>query len=419
MDITVLTHGTRGDVQPYIALAQGLESAGHHLRIAADISFKDFVQDQGLEYFPAGDYVASLTKEMGRWLEGKIELFRGLYYVRWLTPMLPSLLNDWWKACQQTDAIIYTPTVFPGYHIAEKLGVPGFSALVNPPLTPTRAFPSCYIPFTLPLGGTFNWFTHVFSSLLIWLPFKRVINRWRKESLGLPPLPISGRPYGRDRAAKTPFLYGFSPLIIPPPPDWHDNVHVTGYWFLRHSTSWRPSKELLEFLESGPPPVYIGFGSAVPERSAALTRLTLDALERAGQRGIIMPLRGGLSSLRLPPNVFSFDFIPHDWLFPQMAAIVHHGGAGTTAETLHSGVPSIVVSFWIEEEYWGRKVANLGVGSQPISYRRLTSEKLAKAIATVTENQSMRQRATELAQKIRSEDGIRQAVAVINKYLLK
>lgn len=418
MEITVLTHGSRGDVQPYVALAQGLKSAGHHLRIAADISFKDFVQDQGLEYFPAGDYVAPLKKEMGRWLEGKIELFRGLYYVRWLNPLLPSLLKDWWKACQGTDAILYTPTAFGGYHIAEKLGVPGFSALVNPPLTPTRAFPSCYVPFTPPLGGTFNWFTHVFSSLAIWLPFKRVINRWRTESLGLPPLPISG-PSGRDRAAKTPFLYGFSPSIIPPAPDWHDNVHVTGYWFLSHTASWQPSKELLEFLAGGPPPVYIGFGSMVPERSASLTRLTLEALERAGQRGIIMSGWGGLSSERLPPNVFSLDFVPHDWLFPQMAAIVHHGGSGTTAETLRSGTPSIVVSFWIEQKYWGRKIANLGVGSPPISYRRLTSKKLARAISAVVENQSMRQRATVLSQKIRSEDGIRQAVAVVNKYLLK
>ena len=417
MDITILTHGSRGDVQPFVALAQGLKSAGHHLRIAADISFKDFVQDQGLEYFPAGNYVAPLKKEMGRWLEGKIELFRGLNYIRFLRPLLPSLLNDWWKACQRTDAIIYTPTGFGGYHIAEKLGIPGFSALVNPPLTPTRAFPSCYVPFTPPLGGTFNWFTHVFSSLAIWLPFKRLINRWRKESLGLPPLPLSG-PSGRDRAAQTPFLYGFSPSIIAPAPDWHDNVHVTGYWFLRHTTSWQPSKELLEFLEAGPPPVYIGFGSMVPEKSAFLTRLALEALERAGQRGIIMSGWGGLSSEKLPPYAFSIDFAPHDWLFPQMAAIVHHGGSGTTAEILHSGVPSIVVSFWIEQKYWGRKIADLGVGSPPISYNRLTSEKLARAISMVIKNRDMRQRANELAQKIRNEDGIRQAVAVVNKYLL-
>jgi UDP:flavonoid glycosyltransferase YjiC (YdhE family) len=157
----------------------------------------------------------------------------------------------------------------------------------------------------------------------------------------------------------------------------------------------------------------------VPERSAFLTRLTLEALERAGQRGIIMSGWGGLSSASLPRNVFSMDFAPHDWLFPQMAAIVHHGGSGTTAETLRSGVPSIVVSFWIEQRYWGRKIANLGVGPAPISYGGLTSEKLAGKISTVLASQGMRQRATALAQKIRSEDGIGRGVAVVNNYLSK
>lgn len=418
MDITVLTFGSRGDVQPYVALAQGLKSAGHHVRVTADLSFKDFIKDQGLEYFPAGDYSASLKKEMGRWLEGKLEFVRFFCFIHWLTPLMPSLLNDWWKACQRTDAIIYAPMALGGFHIAEKLGVPCFSAVVGPPLTPTHAFPSSYVPFTLPLGGIFNWFTHIISLQTIWLPFQRLINHWRKDSLGLPPVPMSG-PYGRDRAGKTPFLYGFSPLVISPAPDWHDNVHITGYWFLNHDERWQPSKDLLEFLQAGQPPVYIGFGSMVPERSASLTRLTLEALERAGQRGILMSGWGRLSSERLPRNVFNMDFAPHDWLFPQMAAIVHHGGAGTVAETLRAGVPSVVVYFWAEQEYWGRKIANLGVGSPPISYGRLTAKKLARAISAVMENQSMHQRAAALGQKIRNEDGIRHAVAIVNKYLLK
>jgi UDP:flavonoid glycosyltransferase YjiC (YdhE family) len=190
---------------------------------------------------------------------------------------------------------------------------------------------------------------------------------------------------------------------------------VTGYWFLDPAADWTPPSALVEFLATGPPPVYVGFGSMGNQSPEETADLVVQALLQAGQRGIILSGWSGLRTAEKPDSVFMLDSAPFSWLFPRVAAVVHHGGAGTMAAGLRAGVPSIVVPFFGDQPYWGQRVVELGVGPQPIPRRRLTAERLAKAIQQAVSDQPMRQRATELGARIRAEDGVGRAVAIVEQ----
>jgi UDP:flavonoid glycosyltransferase YjiC (YdhE family) len=209
-------------------------------------------------------------------------------------------------------------------------------------------------------------------------------------------------------------LYGYSPHVIPPPPDWGADTHVTGYWFLDPPSGWTPPPALHEFLAAGPPPVYVGFGSMSSRNPQATAKLVLDALGAAGQRAVLLAGWSGLRPADLPDSVLMVDSVPFAWLFPRMAAVVHHGGAGTTAAGLRAGVPSIVVPFFGDQPYWGRRVAELGVGPAPIPRKRLTVEVLAGAIDRAVTDPVLRRRAAELGVRIRVEDGVARAVGVVS-----
>jgi sterol 3beta-glucosyltransferase len=208
-----------------------------------------------------------------------------------------------------------------------------------------------------------------------------------------------------------PTLYGFSPSVIPKPSDWH-NTEVTGYWFLDAATDWVPPADLMAFLQAGPPPVYIGFGSMGSRKPEETADLVLQAIARTGQRAILLSGWGGLSKADLPETVFMVESVPHSWLFSQVAAVVHHGGAGTTAAGLRAGVPSIVIPFFGDQPFWGQRVAKLGVGPEPIPRKQLTVERLAQAIRTAVTDRGMIRRAADLGAKIQAEDGVANAVAI-------
>ncbi len=209
-----------------------------------------------------------------------------------------------------------------------------------------------------------------------------------------------------------PFFYCYSPAVLPKPPDWPDWVYVTGYWFLDRPPDWQPSPNLVDFLGAGPPPVYITFGSIIDRDPEALTKLVLEALDLTGQRAILDTGWGGLSNTELPEQVFQVksDSAPHDWLLPQMAAVVHHGGTGTTFAGLRAGLPSIIVPSFGETFFWGQRVADLGVGPLPIPKKHLTAKRLAAAIHTTITDKTMQARAAALGQRIQSEDGVARAV---------
>jgi sterol 3beta-glucosyltransferase len=214
-----------------------------------------------------------------------------------------------------------------------------------------------------------------------------------------------------------PFLYGYSPSVMPTPSRWPSTRTVGGYWFLEDSPEWTPAPRLEAFLQEGPAPLYVGFGSMTTGDPAGMTRVILEAVRRTGQRAVLSTGWGGLRTEDLPASVLPIGFVPHDWLFARVSMAIHHGGAGTTAAVLKAGTPSIIVPFFADQFFWGRRVLDLGVGPAPIPRKELSVESLEKAIRTVLGNSEMTARARQMAQAIRSEDGVAAAVASVETYL--
>lgn len=416
MKITLLTAGTRGDVQPFVALAQGLKRAGHDVTLAAGTGFEAFVREHGIAYAPLRvDYQELATSEQGRAALGgnPVAVLRSLRET--VLPMARAFLDDAWAAAQGADALVYHPKALAGAHLAEKLDVPCFLALPVPLLAPTQAFPAPGIA-SRNLGGFLNRITYTLPRAAA-LPFHGTINRWRHETLDLPARALLTDPFKR-KGKPLPILYAFSPRVVPPPPDWPADVHVTGYWFV-DEPDYTPPPELVHFLEAEPPPVYVGFGSMAgtdPERTSAVV---LEALERAEQRGIVATGWGGLTARAAPKHVFVTDAVPHDWLFPRVRAVVHHGGAGTTAAGLRAGKPTVICPFSVDQPFWGRRVAALDAGPKSIPPSRFTAETLADTIRLAACDPFYGQRATEIGEAIRQEDGVGRAVEVLEAHLSK
>ena len=417
MRITIIAIGSQGDVLPYIALGMGLQAAGHDVRLGTHSNFESIARGRGLEFIAVeGNPREMLKTEAGHAL---MEAGRNtLTFVRQLKTMANTViqqgLSDSWKACQGTEAIVYSPFGFGCFYAAKKLGVPSIAAF-HVPFTRTRAFPSAIMP-QLRLGGFYNWFSHIFFEQLFWQTFRSHIDKWVQESLGLPRPPFMGD-FGTMPRQQSPIVYGYSPTVVPKPPDWGDWIYVTGYWFLDRQPDWQPPADLVDFLQSGPRPVYVGFGSMSDRKPEEVTETVLKALDRCKQRGILLTGWGGLSKADLPDHVFKIESTPFDWLFPQMAAVVHHGGAGTIAVGLRAGVPSVIVPFFAEQPFWGERVYRLGVGPKPVPRKQLSVERLSKAISTAVNEKGMQERAAEIGRRIRAEDGVAIAVYVIDHYL--
>ncbi len=211
-------------------------------------------------------------------------------------------------------------------------------------------------------------------------------------------------------------LGAYSPAILPHPADWPDSFHVAGYFFLDDPADWQPSPALSAFLEAGEPPVYFGFGSMSGRSPEKLASLILEALAKSGQRGLLLTGWGGLRAEQTPENVFVLESAPHSWLFPRMAAVVHHGGAGTTAEGLRAGVPEVIVPFAFDQFFWGARIQALGLGPEPIPQKRLSADRLARAISQAVTDSEMRQRAKSYGAAIRAEDGAARALEIIQRY---
>lgn len=414
--ITILAVGSRGDVQPYCALAVGLQRAGYRVRIATHYNFEEFVSKQGLEFAPiAGNFQELLSSEEGK------KLLEGQQTKLLSDELFQTQLADAWQGCQGTDVLIFNALSTWGYHIAEKLAVPCFMAACMP-LNPTREF-AFLKPQKVsknPLAGTLNYASYLLVEFLSWQRYRETLNQFRKETLGLPPLPFAGARFRRNppsNLSPLPVLYGFSPSVIPKPIDWPDWRHVTGYWFLDPMKDYQPPKQLVDFINNGSPPISIGFGSMTCRQPERLTQVVLEALNYTNQRGILLSGWAGLGKADLPESVFLCDSVPHDWLFPRMAAVVHHGGASTTAAGLRAGVPSIIVPFFADQPLWGQRVADLGVGPSPIPYKELSVEGLAAAIQQAVSDEVMRSRAIAIRQKIREEDGVTNAVEAFHRHL--
>jgi sterol 3beta-glucosyltransferase len=418
MRITILTIGTRGDVQPFVALGLGLQQAGHTVQLAAPAIFESFVRSYGLNFAPlCYDPHNFMAGEQGQahLKSGQNPIAMSLEWTKSFRPLIERFLAESWSICQETEAIICSVWHFGGVHIAEKLGVPCYFADAHP-LSPTQQFPIFISPQGLRLGSAYNQLTYKLVEEIFWQLIRPAINQWRVDILGLPALPRfgAGAALGRNRL---PILCHYSPSVVPKPADWSDLNHITGYWFMDKSSDWQPPTDLVDFLANGLPPVYVGFGSMFSHDPEALASLVVKALALSGQRGILVTGWGGLSNADLPDCVFKIDEIPHDWLFPQVAAVVHHGGGGTTGAGLRAGVPSVLVPFFADQPSWGHRVANLGVGTAPIPLKQLSAERLAAAIQIAVTDKAMKARARALGLQIQAEDGVAKAVEVFHQYL--
>jgi sterol 3beta-glucosyltransferase len=417
MHITILVLGSRGDVQPYVALGRGLQDAGHRIRVVTFESFAPLVREQGLDFEPVkGDAQAILNNAAGVGLmESTGNVFTAL---RGVLKTYGALVDDYIDAfssprLRNTDAIIdQLPGCLFGFDLAEKLHVPHIIASVIP-LVATRAWPLPLIQWPA-LGGWANRLSYTAMEQATWRVFRSAINRFRKK-LDLPPSRFFGH-FGTMAARRDPVIQGFSPRVVPPPADWGTRVHTTGYWLLREE-DWQPSPSLTAFLESGSPPVFVGFGSMPMRDPKATTTTVLEALRQSSQRAILSSGWAGLGESDLPDHVMQIGYAPYSWLFPRMAAIVHHGGSGTTGLALRSGVPSIVVPFGADQPYWGRRVFDLGAGPEPVPFKKLTAERLADAIRKAVTDEATRQRAADLGAALHSEDGLGDAVRAITAYL--
>ena len=417
MRIAIIAMGSRGDVQPYIALGQGLKKAGHTIRLVTQKDFEVLVKSHGLEFWlMRGNSQEGIESKEFRELAEKGNLVVLLrHMIKETQRVILEWMEDGLVACQGMDLLIIGSVItLLGIALAEKLHLPLLQAHLIP-ITPTRTFPSVLLSQTLPnLGGEFNLISSHLILQMAWLGIRPVFNQARKKGLGLPPASFA-EPFHSSRSKGFPMLYGFSPSVVPTPADWGIDDHVTGYWFLDTVDDWTPPPGLLNFLQAGSPPVYIGFGSMGSRDPAETADLVLQALSKTQQRAILLSGWGGMQKVDLPASVFMVDSIPHAWLFPRVAAVVHHGGAGTTASGLRAGVPSIVIPFLVDQPFWGQRVYDLGVGPAPIPRRKLTIDRLAQAIQEAVTNITMRQRAAELGSKVQAEDGIANAVEIIQR----
>ncbi|SCB58551.1 UDP:flavonoid glycosyltransferase YjiC, YdhE family [Rhizobium aethiopicum] len=405
MRVSIHTLGTRGDVQPYIALALGLIERGHRVQLAAPVQFESMVQDHGIGFAPLpGEFLALLDTPEGKAaIAGSKGFGSGIKLLKYVRPMMRTLLDAEWKAAQAftPDIFVHHPKAMAVPHMAEALHRPFILASPLPGFTPTSAFPSPMLPFKD--LGWFNRISHLAAIRGADLLFGKLLSNWRAEQLGLPRRRMPA-------IASDGTLYAYSRHVVPVPPDWGSDVLVSGYWFL-DSKNWRPSDELAAFLTEGEPPVYVGFGSMPGVDPVRMTAIIVEALARRGKRSILALGGGALSAEDRSGHVHVVRDAPHDRVFHEVSAVIHHGGAGTTAAALRAGKPMIICPFFGDQPFWGRRITDLGVGLS-LERRALTVESLTAALAAMDDT-LMRRRAEAVGARIRSEDGVATAVGFI------
>jgi UDP:flavonoid glycosyltransferase YjiC (YdhE family) len=416
MRIVLFGFGSRGDVQPLIALGKGLQTAGCDVALAAGVNFQDWIEGHGLGFEPIHiDIEAFMQMDVGKeWLGNSRSGLDELRHMKRMSDgAAPVVTDDILRIADSADVFISgLLTIEALATVAQVRGKRHIVGLLSP-VAPTRSG-TAGMQALFPRANTIlnRWQGYFIEHMMF--NVLRAQSDGLRARLGLP------RATRRDflRAwNQTPALLGVSPLVIPPPPDWGAHIHVTGYWFLNGAADWTPPPALAAFLSAGAPPVYVGFGSMSNRDPQATTQTIIAALQAAGQRGVIHSGWAGLHTDDLPPDIFLLDGAPHDWLFPRMAAVVHHGGAGTTAAALRAGVPSAVVAHIGDQGYWGRRIHELGAGAAPLRRHQLNADRLAATITTLTGRPALRQRAADLGAAIRAEDGVSRAVQAVDRLL--
>ncbi|CAN1767274.1 Sterol 3-beta-glucosyltransferase UGT80A2 [Linum perenne] len=392
----MLIVGTRGDVQPFIAIGKRLQDYGHRVRLATHSNFKEFVLTAGLEFYPLGGDPKVLA---GYMVKNKGFLPSGPSEIPVQRTQLKEIIWSLLPACKEpdmdsgipfkADAIIANPPAYGHTHVAEALKVP-IHIFFTMPWTPTSEFPHPLSRVKQPAGYRLSY--QIVDSL-IWLGIRDMINDVRKKKLKLRPVTYLSGSQGTE--VEVPHAYIWSPHLVPKPKDWGPKIDVVGFCFLDLASNFEPPEELVKWLEAGPQPIYIGFGSLPVQEPEKMTQIIVEALEQTGQRGIINKGWGGLGNCK-----------------------VHHGGAGTTAAGLKASCPTTIVPFFGDQPFWGDRVHERGVGPPPIPVEEFSLAKLVHAIKFMLEPQ-VKEKAVELAKAMENEDGVAGAVTAFFKQLPK
>ncbi len=404
MRIAIVANDSRGGIQPYVALGKGLAAAGHGVRLVAPSDAEQLLDGTGLQFAPLSGSVEEVMRASGGAAEGGTRAS-----MRFVRQELEARLRTWTREALEacTDVDLMTGGVggmVVGLGVADKLRLPFAPSHLQPIGVATGRYPGVLLPHAPRLGGPGWWLSHRLSALMLSLPFRSAVKSVRHDVLGLT---------GRSRAIDgQPVLFGFSRHVVPVPRA--PGRHVTGYWTLPAESDWQPPPGLGAFLAGDGPMISIGFGSMASGDTRAATATILGTIRDVGVRAVLLTGWGGLDGQTDQDDVFVTPAVPHDWLFPRMAANVHHGGAGTTGAGLAAGVPSVVVPFGVDQPFWGSRVQALGVGPAPIPRQALTRERLAGAIRRALDDEGMRTRAARLGARLRSEDGVAEAVRVIS-----
>ena len=412
MNITILTFGSRGDVQPFLPLSLGLMSRGHNVILAAPARFKSLVEEHGITFFPLAGDPEELSRRLNDAGYNFFKLMKEL--MSHAIDIGAEIMRQTDEACHDADLIIHTFAHAVGAHtLAREKNIPDIHIQTFPMFTPTGDYPNISLPN---LGFRFsNRLTHTVSlkitELTSSLGFEQVRHR-----AGLPKRKLYSPFKDSPPRLRTPILCAWSPSLIPPSSDWSPRVHVTGYYFFPYNNSYVPPYELKEFLESGKSPVCVSFGSMVNKNAEKVDEIIRESLMQTNNRGIILS-GWGIAKRESTSDSLYLESAPHDWLLPKCKILIHHGGAGTTSAALRAGIAQIVVPFMADQPFWGSRVNVIGVAPKPIRVNQLSVEKMVRAM-TEAESKDILERTQVTGQAIRGEDGVMNAVMLIESYAM-
>ncbi|KAJ5273723.1 hypothetical protein N7478_008848 [Penicillium angulare] len=446
LNIVIQVIGSRGDIQPFVALGKELKSYGHRVRLATHLAFRDFVLDSGLEFFNIGgdpaELMAFMVKNPGL-LPGLETIRSGAIQKR--RREMKEIINGCWKSCFEkgdgtnlhqikedlwgdtvdyrrrpfvAEAIIANPPSLAHIHCAQRLGIP-LHIMFTMPWSPTQSFPH-------PLAiihqqdckpTVANFVSYAVVDMMVWEGLGDLVNTFRKKALSLDSLDSITAPSLIHRL-KIPCSYLWSPAVLPKPVDWGDNIDICGFSFLPTESDYKPPQDIAKFLQAGPPPIYAGFGSIVVDDQIKLTNIVFEAIKKSGQRAIVSKGWGnlGVEDVDVPENILVIGSCPHDWLFQQVSCVIHHGGAGTTAAGLALGRPTIIIPFFGDQQFWGEIVARAGAGPLPIPHKQLTVDKLSDAIQMALQS-STKEKAQAISKKMEHESGVKDGVRSFHRQL--
>ncbi len=402
--VTLLTYGTRGDVEPFVALAVRLRQGGARVRLAAPESFHVLVDPYDVEFHGLPGDPRALARGLLDRAGSNIPRMVGVM-ARHVQEIALEAMDGIDAACRGAACIVHSFLMTASGHLqAAASGVPEVSAQLFPIFSPTTAFPGPTFP-DFPLGPWYRRATHALNAQVYWQGSRLLygwVRRRRRGLPGLPAYPFSGR-------APVPILYAFSPAVLPRPADWPASAVITGYWFLKPPPGWTPPSNLQGFLNQGEPPVYVGFGSMIGGEWQTQARHCVAVLQEAGLRVLLAAGSPSVPALDVPLKVMTVGDIPHAWLFPRVAAVIHHGGAGTTAAALRAGKPSLILPLTADQSFWARQVDRLGAGPPPLRKRHLPRD-LNAGLRLIREDRGITARAQAIGEAIGNEDGTGRAV---------